>query len=231
MKLGRVLYRHAANKHPVAIGKSNKVGSHSLLCLWCCSQVLEMLQVEREPELSAFGLRAAHSSELLPLHVAHLGAFYRAPHGSVAVNSAFARNAHVLSFAGANQRRAFLVLHTILHLEVLRTVGSSHQYGILLQMQVDVVLQRDKSRKPYSLGHHKMSATLIVERLDGFCKGLGIESQSIAYPTEILDINTVIRDFRSQWLHHLHRQVLIILSIICSNSRRKANDHHHSKNN
>lgn len=74
VKLGRVLYRHAANKHPVAIGKSNKVGSHSLLCLWCCSQVLEMLQVEREPELSAFGLRAAHSSELLPLHVAHLGA-------------------------------------------------------------------------------------------------------------------------------------------------------------
>ena len=58
-----------------------------LLCLIVVCDVVVVFQVEWIPDGAVVCDGATHVCELLPLVVAHLGAFHRTPLGSVAVDS------------------------------------------------------------------------------------------------------------------------------------------------
>ena len=90
---------YATNEHSVAVGEADEVASEALLCLWGVGKVVEVGEVEWEPEFAAIGLGAAHRLVFFPLYVANLGALYWAPHGSVAIDGAFACDADVGALA------------------------------------------------------------------------------------------------------------------------------------
>ena len=104
VELWRILYRHSAHKHSVAVCQSYEVCSQALLCLWCVGDVAEMLQVERKPQFAAVGLCAAHLVILLPFHIAHLRTLHRAPYGTVAVDDSLSCDTDVLALAGTDER-------------------------------------------------------------------------------------------------------------------------------
>ena len=73
------------------------MSAHLLLCLRVAGYIFKMFQIKREPQLSAFGLSAAHIQEFLPFNIANLRTLYRTPVSPVTVDCAFTCNCIVPS--------------------------------------------------------------------------------------------------------------------------------------
>lgn len=61
-------------------------------------------------------------------------------------------------------------------------------------MQVDVRLKRDRTGKPNTTWHNKMTSTLLRKRLYRLGKGIGAESDAIAYGSKVLKADLTVRD-------------------------------------
>ena len=161
MEFGRVLDGHALYEHVLTTLKAHQVVAQLLLFLWAVSNVLIAAQiVPRIPQCSTVLLYAAnHLFIFVPLHVAHLLAFHRAPVVAVAVNDALTSDGNVLAFRGADAGKA---LAGRLGIDEERLVGRHQDDGVLLQVQFDVVLQLDGPRQPDTLWHVQSSAPRLL---------------------------------------------------------------------
>ena len=169
-----VLDGHARDKHARAVGETHQMGPHFLLIQIRRDQIGEMFQAMGIPERAVFGDGPAHLQEFLPLDIADLAAFDRAPPGAVAVDDARAGNAHVVALGGGNAR-AYLSL-----LKEIPLVRRQQDDGTPLQMQVDAVFQHDGAGQENAFGNNQVAAALLRKGGDGLAESLGIGTDAIA---------------------------------------------------
>ena len=75
-------------------------------------------------------------------------------------------------------------------------------------MEVDVRLQFNGSCKPYAGRNQQTPTTLTAQLVDGFGKSLGIQGDTVAHGTKILQVHLTVRKLRCADLGHCKREVL-----------------------
>ena len=183
----RVLDGHALDEHVLAFGEADEMGAYALrlLCVRC--HVLKMFQSVGIPQRTVIRCRSALFAIHVPFHVAHLAAFHGAPPFAVAVDDATARDRDVAGAAGGDARcgALFALSCRFVGFKVQRLVGSEHDDGVLLQMQVDVVLQPERCCQPHARPHVQMASALLGEGVDGLLNGVGAERQAVTDGSEV----------------------------------------------
>ena len=177
-----------------------------------------VLQMQWIPDVAFLIEGAAHLLKLIPFHVAHLASLYWAPPFAIAVNGAFARYGNVLALAGVDgwSCSVFLLSCLLICLDEVVLILREYDDGILLQMQVYVVLERDESCQIDAGWHIEVTATHLAQFANGFGKGLSVHRLSIAIAAAFQDAYLIVGDGRQDGLSHLNWQVLIILVVFAA---------------
>ena len=184
MEARGVLDGNAANPHPLAVGKADKMVAQLFLLLVPFYQVGEAGQVVRIPKGPAVGIGPTHTVIIFPLHVADLAALDGAPPFTVSVDNAFSADTHVFTLACTDARHS---LFTVLGKE--RPVGRHQNHGILLKVQVDTALEHYGPSEPDTGRHHEMPSALLDQGLHSLGKSVGIKGYAITHAAKIGERN------------------------------------------
>ena len=205
--------------------------THLLLCNRVCCNIRYIqifLQIEWIPDepFLAITIRSGHTTHgkrLFPYitihcnHILcnHLLLLNRTPIESLSINRTMTRNGYILQFRTMNERIAFFLTITQcirwLHIQLL--IRREENSRIILQVQIYIRNQFDRTSQPCTIRHDKMTTTLFLKVLQGLRKSLCTISHAITYCTEISQLHRIIREY--YWLHFLYRtwQIGIILVI------------------
>ena len=215
MELRAVLYRYAFDEHILAIRKSDDVVAFLLLCFWrFCYISLGILCIPRIEERAVRFLNTTYILLVgIPFHVAHLIALHGSPVFAIAVDDALASDSDVLAFrstdAGVDTvaRLGFGV-----NIEFL--IGREDNKGVLVKMQLNIVLEGDRTSEPYTFRNHQSAASQLVQLTDALAEGFRVNCYTVSNAPNVLDIDFVGRYHGSAYLFYFNRQILIILRVV-----------------
>ena len=82
-------------------------------------------------------------------------------------------------------------------------VGIEDDDGVLVHEQLDAALQLDGAGAPDAGGHDEPSPALLLERSDGFRKGVGVQGDAVAHGAEVRQDDFALRNGRKRHPRHV----------------------------
>lgn len=211
----RVLNDDTLEEDVRTFGKTNKVGTNSLLLFRVRSHVGDMMKIVGKPQLTAVGLGATHGLVVLPFDIADLATLDRAPVLTVAVDNALASNGDIGTLGGRDKRRHFGRAFA----NIERTFWREDDKCPLSQMEVDIVLELDRSGKPDTGRDIEMATTLLAEESHSLLESVGVKSHAIALSAKVEKTDTQVGEHRKADLRHFDRQIAVTGRIVLRRKR------------
>ncbi len=110
---------------------------------------------------------------------------------------------------------AFLatVAQGIVLLYIQFLVGRKEDGSLGLQVQVKIADQLNRTREPRTVGHHEVTATLLLEVLQCCRKSLGAVGLAVAYSAKVGQRDGIVRDDYLLYFLYGAGQILIVVRV------------------
>ena len=139
----------------------------------------------------------------------------RTPVDTLSVDGTMSGDGDILQFGTIDERVAFLGTIAegvvLLHIEFL--IGRTQNNRVVRKVQIQVANQLNRTGKPFAIGYDEVTAALFFQVFERLSEGFGVIRHAVTNPTEIHDIDRVLRD--DHRLHVLNgtRQIGVVLVI------------------
>ena len=220
---GGILEGSVFQEHPLAVTEAEHDGAkEGLDPLFVQALVLEIkaaggfagghVAFVRIPDAAVLRQHAAALENGFPGIVPHLAALDLPPGVAVSVNDALAGNGNVRGAFRVERRQAAAHIQAFkigVDDGIQALVRGENDNGILVQVQLDMALQADRSGEPDTGRHLQAAAAQAGELVDGLGKGLRIQRNAVPHCAKIRQAHAAVRDGRELDTGHFEGNAFI----------------------